>query len=493
MNRDVGAIDIDHFRAKLKFTPKDGITFVLSAEKSRDYSHNAAGTPVTYPGTGPRITFDDRVLSQRNNAHSLSLRSDFDLNENLLLRSITAYREFENEPNVWSNAGVPGDISGFELNIDQHQISQEFQLLGNYDRLQFTIGAIGFRENYVVDRPSWSNWVYRGIETKTIVESGAVYAQANYKITDRLGITGGLRYTEQKDKYDWAAYNLNADLERIALTASLNNEVHKTNSFVPKIGIDFAVTPEIFSYASLTKGTKSGGYNPVPASLGVAEVPVEPEKVTTYEAGFKGSHFGGRFRTNLSVFYNDFTDYQATVQNPIVNGVPLNITVIVNAGKAKTYGAEFDAQARVTENLDWRVAITYLKTEFTDFLNPTGAPATDFKGKELPRSPRWSIGTGFNYRVPLDIPGSLRLTGDATYIDKTFENVANTVVVPSHTLVNAGAHYRFPKDTWSLSLTVNNLLDKTFVITRTTQPAFGTDIVTYNQPRTALVTLRHDF
>ena len=489
----VGALQTDQLRGKLKFTPSEGISFVLTAETLHDRSDNASGTPVNYPGTGPRITFDDQDLEQHDDNSAVSLRSEFDLSPHLKLRSISAYREMVNSPSLWSSDGVPEPLSGFYLDISDYQLSQEFQLLGQYDRLDFSAGTIGFRERYDVNRPSWAAGNYNGIQTSTLVKSAAVYAQAHYKLTDKFGITAGLRYTEERDGYDWLGYKTDPSLQYLAITGLLTNQVQKTNGVLPKIGIDYEVAPDVFTYASVTKGSKAGGFNPVPAALAVAEVPVDPEKVTTYELGAKTDLFSERLRSNVALFYNDFSDYQAVVNNPIVNGVPLNVSVIVNAGKARTYGAEFENTARVTRDLEWRLDITELRTEFLEFEDPTGAASTNYKGNQLNRSPHLTVGTGFSYHVPLSIPGTVRWDGDLAYATSSYDDIGNTIRIPPNSTINTGLFYTTSSRHWTYSASVRNVMDKTFIISRTNTPSVGADIVTYNQPRTFLVGVRYDF
>jgi iron complex outermembrane receptor protein len=220
---------------------------------------------------------------------------------------------------------------------------------------------------------------------------------------------------------------------------------------------------------------------------------VNPEKVTTYELGAKTDLFGDRLHSNFALFYNDFSDYQAVVNNPIVNGVPLNVSVIVNAGKARTYGAEFENTARVTRDLDWHVAITALRTEFLEFDNPTGAASTNYKGNQLNRSPHLTVGTGFSYHLPLSIPGAVRWDGDLAYATSSYDDIGNTIRIPPNSTINTGLFYTTASQHWTFSALVRNVADRTFIIGRTNTPSVGADIVTYDQPRTFLVGARFDF
>ncbi len=493
LGHHVNGTRVSFGRAKLKFTPSERVSFVLAGELAKDTSDNAVGTPANYPGTRPRVTFDDRELQQDYKQYAISLHAKFELNDHLEFRSITAYRDFTNDPSTWSTDGVPGDQSGFQLNIDDNHFSQEFQLNGDYQRFKFTVGAIHFQEDYKQNRPAWSRSVYTGISSQTKVKSYAVYAQGRYGITDSLGVTVGARYNVQRDRFNWFGYRSNVDLDILAVTGSVSNLRQKTDGIVPKFGVDYQVSPDVFTYASITKGEKAGGYNAVAGSVPVASVPLEPEKVTAYEAGTKLALFDKRVRLNFAAFFNQFNDYHAVVQNPIVNGQQLNIPLITNAAKAETYGLEFDGTARVGRDLDLRLTATYLHAKFKQFDNPTGAAASDYTGNVMPRAPKLAINSGFTYTVPLHVPGKISFGGDVEYVSKTYEDIALTQPVQRYALVSGNLLYVSADEHWRFSVTVKNVFDKTFRITKQIIAAAGTEVYTYNAPRTFLATLRYDF
>lgn len=493
LNKDVNRIDTEQARAKLRLLFNESTDAVLSIDGLKDTSDNYAQTRVNVPNWQRRVTYENKTLDTRNEGGGVSLKLTSQLNDQLQFKSITAWRGFKTDPNVWSYDGIPDRKYGWQFNLKQHQTSQEFQLNGDTGALSYTTGVIGFVENVKVNRPNWTNNVYNGITSETDVQTLGVYGQAHYKLTDKLGVTAGVRYNKQEDDYSWTGYRSNAALENVETTARLDGLGHDTQSWTPKLGIDYQLTDNLFSYLSYAKGEKAGGYNVVAGSAAVAGVPVEPEKVTSYELGLKDTSFDGRLQTNIAIFYNDFDDYQASISSPVVNGQVINGAVFVNAAKAVLYGAEFEVSARPTRALQLRFNATYIESEFKDFLNPTGSASSDYTGRSVP-GPHWLAGAGISYRPEIaSLPGDIELFGDVSYRSKEAQLNTYPKPLPSRTLVNLGTVYTLPGDHWSVSLNVQNALNKTYPISRTYSSAFNILGETYNDPRTFLVSVKRDF
>ena len=73
---------------------------------------------------------------------------------------------------------------------------------------------------------------------------------------------------------------------------------------------------DLLIYTSLSRGTKSGGYNNgfiggLEVGSTNAAVPFGPEVLHALEVGFKSTLWSGLARLNGSTFYYDYEDYQA--------------------------------------------------------------------------------------------------------------------------------------------------------------------------------------
>jgi iron complex outermembrane receptor protein len=463
LNKQVNRVHTDQGRIKLRFTPsgEGGTDITLSGYFLRDRSDNSASIPLNVPNPDPRTTYENMDLGIHNDAYLASLVIAQPIGDSLTFKSITGYRQFQNDPDPWSIDGLASDIFAWQLNLDQRQISQEFQLLGDYGPLTFTTGAVYYHERFIADRPNVTFGARGGAITKTVIDSIGVYGQGHYELTPKLGITAGLRYYHQKDVYDNSGYVSNASFEAIRTLYSLVGLKQESDGFTPKFGLDYQLSDNAFLYASFTKGQKAGGYNPVAGAEIIAAIPVAPEKVTTYEAGVKLGAGRSPVQFNVTGFYNDFRDYQSLLSNVVINGNIVNGSVAINAGKAKTYGVEIEATARPVKAVELRIVATALEAKFVDFTFNTALGVASYDGNRIPYTSRYNLGVSAAYTIDLRDAGSLRLRGEVKYSSDAFADITNVTVIPASTFVNAEAFLTTADQHWSLFARVRNLLDTT--------------------------------
>ena len=146
-----------------------------------------------------------------------------------------------------------------------------------------------------------------GSNVKTWFNNKALYAQATYKLTDQLSLTGGIRYTWDKMRdisqntntavcapgtatftcQNIVIFNVGGVTGSPVVVDGLNserckNELHQ-NSSRPTwlIDLDYKPTDDIMVYANYRRGYRQGTINSNNLGLEIAL----PEKVDTYESG----------------------------------------------------------------------------------------------------------------------------------------------------------------------------------------------------------------
>ncbi len=493
-HQDVGASNVSQFRAKVRLTPTHDFDAVFSIDGTHVGGDTNTPIALNHLGSSPRTTFENTDPSVDRNIGGLSLRLTKIIDEHLTLKSITAYRQIRDDRNPTLLDGLPTDTFGFLINQHEHETTQEFQLLGDYGRFKFTTGIIGLREGFNTNRPAWTNGAYTGINSTVNNTSLAAYFQGTYQITDRLGATAGLRLNRDWQVFNEIGYKSNSSQAQLATTFSTGDLTQDVNSVTPKIGIDYKWSPDLFSYASITRGEKSGGYNPVAATLQIAQVAVNPERVTTYEVGTKATLFGNRLQANASIFYNDFDDYQAAIANAIVNGQAINGSVTVNAGKARTYGAELETTFRPLSNLLVSNWLTLLQGTFQQFANPTGAAALNYAGNVLPYISHFVAGTSATYTLPrFGLPGATRANATVRYLTPSYQDIGNTLRTPTQIYIDAGVSFAASGGHWSGQFQVRNLLNRYYVQQNFTTASIGLNSAFYNPGRTFQLSVRYDF
>jgi len=497
LDKYVDAISTDQARIKLRWMPggDGGFEAVLSADGTIDRSDNANYVPLQYPGGAPRRSYSNIDQGLRRNIGGITLHLTQPLNDSLTLKSITAYRAFSDDPSPWDQDATPLTTYGWTQFIHQDQVSEEFQILGELPRLTFVVGGSYFHEKLDFTRNTVTNNKYLLIDSFLKDDTFGIYGQATYKLTDKLGVTAGLRFNHERQSFSNYSYNSDAGDNRITPIYSVTGLSADWNALTPKLSVDYQWSPRILSYLSYTQGQKSGGFNRSATTAAIARVPVDPEKVTTYEFGLKSRTADGKAGLNIAVFYNKFDDYIASVSNPQVNGQVILGSVVVNAARARTYGAEVETFWRPLSALQFSLSGAYLDATFEDFANPTGATSSDFSGNRLPSSPRWLFGGSASLTPDIGDLGEVHVTARGRYVGGSFSDAANRAVtaVPEQVLVDLSAKYQLPGERWSITGNINNLVNDTYRVAGSVNAALNVYTAAYNPPRTFLVSLNYDF
>ncbi|HEX7931453.1 MAG TPA: TonB-dependent receptor, partial [Sphingomicrobium sp.] len=268
---------------------------------------------------------------------------------------------------------------------------------------------------------------------KDTFNSKAFYAQATYKLTNQLSLTGGFRYTWDKVMSESRNVNINIPTPGTAVYSCQNvvkfnggdisiplivegpisakcDDILHQNSSRPTwlIDLDYKPTEDILLYAKWARGYRQGAINSNNLGLEIAT----PEKIDTYEGGLKASFRGavpGYF--NLAGFYNNLTDQQLAVNSvvaPQFQGKVPNAQPILNAGKSRTWGIEVDASVRPFTGFKFDVGYTYLNTKLIEFTQPplpiyySALFPSAQVGQPLALSPKNRVTLTGTYTLPLD-------------------------------------------------------------------------------------------
>ncbi|WP_337188039.1 TonB-dependent receptor [Phenylobacterium sp.] len=504
LNHDVNRIDLDSYRAKLRWTPTDALDVLLTVNALRDRSDTRGYVPVRQPGGGfsKRQTFSEVPPTQDLDQISGSLRVAYRINDALQIKSITAYGGFNLDPVYYDNDGEAALIQKNLIRYNDQYVTQELQLNGEYDRVTFSTGFFYLHERFFVRRDGYSrrntqntdptvtpgNYNFLRAYNITNTEAYAVFGEATWKVSDRLSLVTGLRWTNETKEFRFNNSILN--LAGQITAPSIRGVSEKTwSKITPKVSVQYAWTPDILAYATYSQGFKSGGFDNRATRLDLATLPFAPEEVISYEGGLKTEFFDHRLRANLAAFYNDYKDLQVSFFDPAYVGSRRG-----NAGQATSYGVELETEAQPTSALNLQFSIGYLFAEYDEYRGAGGA-GVNADGNRLTNSPRWSLSGGLNWSVPVEIPGSLRLGVNAQYQTKTFSNAIPAAggqhEIPAQGFVNAVATWTAPDPRWAVTLSGRNLTNASKPVSATFTPSTGVHYRNYPDPRTWLVTLRY--
>lgn len=277
----------------------------------------------------------------------------------------------------------------------------------------------------------------------TYFHNFGVYGQGTYNLTDKLKLTGGLRYTEdstetrgQLANYDFPTPNAPVRNCTIPSSDSSNCNVSYVQSgHAPTWLIDLEYMPveDILNYIKYTRGYRGGGIS-LTAPTGFNTY--KPEKVDTYELGLKTTLHGAVSGTfDVAAFYNDFTNQQLQLNLSATEPGVSPAEATFNAGKSRIYGLEVDGSITPFAAFTLSGGYTYLNTELQTIAaiaTPAGSPyivqAPIKPGDQLTLSPKNKYSITGTYALPFDDHvGHVTTSLNFTHTDKQVVNYVDAL------------------------------------------------------------------
>jgi iron complex outermembrane receptor protein len=537
---------------------------------NRQYAALAAAFGYAPPSTNPfdRLTDLDTPLQAKQELGGLSLLAEWDLGPGTLT-SVSAWRYWNwNPSNDRDFIGLP--ITTVSANPSrQRQWTQEFRYASNgKNRLDYVFGLFAFHQTIHTDGlqvqgPAASRWllnptsanannpaVLNGLKSVNDIDfrntSLAAFGQLTWRVTDRLRIQLGLRLNYDKKSASYVATVFNGAGQQLSCAPSLtaaNSVLHDQCSvltpqtYQPRFSdwnvsgdftLSYDVADDVLAYATYARSFKSGGVNLSGLPLDAANQPilsaatVKPEKVDHIELGLKTQFFDRKATLNLSAYWTQIRNYQATVTNGqlgVLRGY------LANADKVRVKGVEVDFSAKPSQRFTIYAngAFTDAKyVQFTDAPCPPelaggtavaagqtpGAPGTpggpspancDISGQWLPGISRWAASYGAEYNIPTNFlgqEGQVYLGFDGNVRSKFSSNPSRSryTDVNGYALSNFRLGFRTDDGRWNGFAWVRNAFDvHYFELLAVQSGSTGLIVGQPGDPRTYGVTLSARF
>ncbi|MCC7394873.1 MAG: TonB-dependent receptor, partial [Sphingomonadaceae bacterium] len=434
---------------------------------------------------------------QKIEAYGAALNVSIDLSDALTLRSISAWRKDNSYTPIDFDAlpAVDVDVPGVYFN---EQISQEVQLLVDAGPLS---GLVGF---YYLDARSRTAFDVRLFTTfagltaftdaEVDTETYAIFGEFTYDFTDQFSLTLGGRYTWDERRADILRQNYLGGGSPFFGGAGIPFGAASTNfagsrdfqAFTPRVTVSYQPNRNHNIYATFSQGFKGGGFDPrgVGANApdlngnGIREdsevatfLSFRPERVDSYELGYKGNVLDGLYIA-LAGFYANYTDIQIPGSVACtVAGLPSFCGVTSNAGKATFKGLELEWNARLgyglmspDDRLNFMGSLGYIDAQFDRYVTNIGGVPTDVAPfRQVQNTPEWTASGTLAYNTPLGA-GRLNLGTTLSYRSRTyqFEIPSPYIDQPGYALWDASIVYNAPNDRWSIGLYGKNLTDKQY-------------------------------
>ncbi len=416
----------------------------------------AAGT-ATFPDGSTRETFSESETF----GGDLTLEYDFDW---ATLKSISAFSQIDDawaidftaaqfaspDPAIRGTAGFFRDTDG-----EISQYSQEFQLLGTTDTLEWTAGAYYYWENteQLIEDSVPALFFLPGLgvpETYDLTTTSiAAYGQVKWQFAPSWSAIAGARYTADNKEMEGSKEN---GPFATAPTPFASDEDFSQITF--KAGIEWQPNDDILTYLTFSQGYKAGTYNAgAPAS--VYADPLDEEEVDSFELGFKGDLFEDTVRLNAAAFYLE-------TSNLAIGQIRENGDVFQdNVGESNLYGLELEGIWAPTDRFTGRLSLTLQDGEWQSVGDqPPGGIQID---EELPGVAQYQFTIGADYRVPLKNGGDITFLADVRTTDGYFNTTAHNDdpvnETEGYTTVNAGAIFESADGKHQVALRGQNLFD----------------------------------
>ncbi len=524
--------------------------------------YNILANPFTT--TRPKVTLDDRrQFTQLEEDYSDEfVLGDLHLSYDLgpaMLTSITSYTH-RDVVVVRDATALTGSITGGSIGLPESVytidgplydattasvVTQELRLSGTRERLAWVGGAFYSH----TDRDYGQDLQVLGFESQTGIPTAglrapkdslffsdlgyklnqfALFGEATAEITEAFSLTGGLRYyrfSEDKTQvFDGLFGNDNNGSSLVSQPGSTD-----ADGLAPRIIATYKLSDRANVNAQVSRGFRLGGINdPLNVPLCTPQDLVtfggretwKDETAWNYEAGFKSRVLNGNGAVNISAFYMDVRDLQATV-----TAGSCSSRVIFNVPKARSQGIEVEFEVTPSPNFDFAVSASLNDSELrstltsTDSTGNTSVVSGIQSGRRLPTVPQFQLAAAATYQWQILSASVAYLTGTYQHIGSRYTQVGdedlgtlnllsfgnNTPgrpltqttlsydpLLPSYDLVNLRAGVR--RGQYDISFYVNNVTDERAFLgldqERGTRARIG---YLTNQPRTFGLSTRFTF
>lgn len=378
--------------------------------------------------------------------------------------------------------------------------SVELRFAGEHDRLSWTAGLYTFTEKanswnktdsydcspmgMDIDLDSCVVDIGEGTEFIDSDASG-IFAQVSYDITDRLGITVGLRSTEDTkgaggwllNEPDVVAYFGKSDIITEVRAATNDARIFRGNSWTSddhRVVLDYEWNDDLFTYLSYSTAYKAGGFadflgddtgsnNVTVGRDGVAGtgdegqprfglIPYDPEWVKGFEIGMRSEWLDQRLRLNVSLFDMAFTDRHIRSQDRFFQNPPFT----ANASNLDVDGIEIDAIFAATDSVRITAALGTLNSAYSG-IDPSATGGV-FNSTPRERMPALSGTLGFRHTANLANGGEFVTSANAAYTDDFYNGSSSNhqVHIDSYTQMTMRGEYWTPSGDWSITVSCSN-------------------------------------
>ena len=437
----------------------------------------------------------------------INVRVERDLGNGTVFTSVTDYKDYEKLLFIDVDSGPANQLANY-AGVDATSLTQEFRLNGETDDMRWVAGFFYLNIDNNSDNGlkapenSLIGPVDVGVVADLQTDSYSLFGQLDYDISDTLSATFGMRVIREEKDFEVG----------IGFFPSMSNHTVNQGDFIPnavgagspyfyenstsdtlwaaKAQLDWRPSDDLLLYAGVNRGVKAGSFNaPLLGSYlgsgGDSAIDYGEEILLAYEGGFKMS-LSENTRLNGSVFYYDYTDYQAFLFVGVGG-------VVINAD-ADNIGMELELQSSPAEGLDVILSMSYFDATVKDIPLRSGSPLPP-RDVDPTYAPELQMTGLVRYEWPIS-SGSLAIQGDVSYSDEYYYNLRNFDAdkFDSYVMLNSQLSWMSTDGLWQATLAVRNLTDERAGVQGFDLATLcGCNEVSYRDPRSFNIGIRRDF
>jgi iron complex outermembrane receptor protein len=438
------------------------------------------------PETFSQVFRDTPSTSNRSNAYFF-VKTDYDAGFATLSLN-GSYREYRFRATYdldQTDLGPPYNIRGVASPRDKVEDTYLEALITSHSDGPFTwmLGASYFKEDYAYDVSN--SFILNvdavtglplglGVQTVPVggpkpgttisTDSKSVFATASFDISDKLTLSGGLRYNSDKKRLTFLsgimpisdptlAFVANSAFSSIFPTYSLSSSA-RFNFTAPSVTLRYMPTENLNFYATYGTGFRPGAFNLTPVSADT--VPYDEETARNFEVGFRANLLSGKLAISGAAFYMPQDNVLITQSTPLAQ------SYYSNAGTSKTKGLELELLTRPASWLSGGVSLGLLDARFDKATVNAGTPgAFMLDDKLLPYTRRGSVNAMINIDAPVSGRVDFVANGTARFEwgGMLGDYVGINQPYPAYHKIDLQAGLQF-NDKTRLTVGVKNLLDE---------------------------------
>ena len=457
--------------------------------------------------TLPYVSEDSRFhykLAQY--VHTLQMNLDLG---NFTLSSASGYWDYRHRE--YTNYGYTSwGIVASKQGESGEAFTTEVRLASNFDGpLNFTVGAfyedaertLNAGTQLLPSAITGGAWPGPGVYNGTYinyhqiwdndVKSFSLFGSFDWQVSERIEVSGGLRYTEE-DREAIGGNVFENFFGVFGPAGYVYNPSDKSDNLSPEITVSYHLDDNVMTYLAFKTGFQSAGISNPGTVPNLASLPVEVQNDTLifdettiegFEAGLKGTFLEGRLRADLAAFWYESKDLQVGIFNSNTTTFTLQ-----NAAVAHNWGFEASGIFQATERLQLRFAGQYNHLKYDEWedagchsvddeiaaevlprtgpgchIGPDGAKIQDLSGVRYGGAPL-QANLGFTYDWPLTGGWYLGIDWDTIHHSKGKRSLNQPYTeVPSRTVTHIGANLRSDSAPWRLSLICSNCFKEVYV------------------------------